>query len=123
MRPEIERLRRERESTVEVDGHKFTYRRPRYAEAPGLWTGGKKVGDKIVGATIDWQYCLGFVIGWDLTQADMFPGTDPEPCPFDHDVFMEWVQDQPGVIAGISKDIVKSYYAWLENREKSLKNS
>ena len=107
-----EKLRRARQSRIEIDGRKFVITRPTDADAASL--GGMTMVEII---------CR-FVVGWDgMTELDLgLPGGTGAPVDFSADVFGEWIVDQPQCWAPMAEAIVGAYKAHAEKREAAEKN-
>lgn len=64
-----------------------------------------------------------FVVDWDgFKQSDLFPGGDPEPVPFDHDAYKEWIADHPEYWNDVVAAIVDSYKEHEAKSEELAKN-
>lgn len=106
----IDKIRKAREMSVEVDGRKFTIRRPTDEEAA-------KFHDETAIA-----YVKRFTVGWDLAEIDIIPGGGPEKVPFDADLFAEWVADKPTLWIPLGTKILEAYQAHCQKRETAEKN-
>ena len=106
----IDKIRKAREFVVEVNGHKFTARRPTVCDAIEL------AGIAPV------EFVRRFVIGWDLTELDVIPGGGPEPVAFDSDLWAEWVADRPELWEPLAIPIMDAYKRHAELREAATKN-
>lgn len=97
-----EKLRKARQSTVEIDGHVFTIRRPTDAEA-----------DRInLQRPSNVQVCREYVCGWDdsVTQAAIgISSGSSDPLPFHSEVWREWVDDRPDFWVPLYEAIVDAY--------------
>lgn len=117
----IERIKKARESNVEIDGITFTTRRPTDYEAIN------KILERVPGKD-DFQlkasskYLLeNFVVGWvGLNECDLVPGGSPEPVPFTAEVFMAWAEDNLDVWPILSKAIVESYLSHHKAQDEDL---
>lgn len=105
-----EKLRRARESSVEVDGHRFTVRRPTDAEAVTL------------GACTPLELVRQFVVGWNLREIDLIPGGSPVEAVFTADLWAEYVADQPQLWGPLSQEILEAYGRHASARETAEKN-
>lgn len=105
-----DKIRRARESQLEVDGHGFTIRRPTDVEAVAFRDSG--VIDIVCRHTV----------GWDLTELDLIPGGSGAAVEFDPEAFREWVSDQPDVLEAIADELLKLYRAHAEKRGAAEKN-
>lgn len=99
---------RARERNVTVAGHVFTIRRPKPAEM-------------IVDQT-RMDLVRRFVVGWDLTNADLIPGGVPEPEPFDSDLFADWVDDNADLWAPLADAILAEWRAYVAAKDDAAKN-
>ena len=106
----IEKIRKARESTVEVDGHTFSYRRPTDIQAQGMSY------DSLQDAVKD---VAGFYFDWDMTELDLIPGGTGESVPFDSELFWEWVQDNPKYWEKLVKAVLDSYKEYCKKRDDS----
>lgn len=106
----IEKIRRARETGVDVDGRKYVVRRPTDEEALGL------SGVQLV------EVVKRFTVGWSLAEIDLIPGGGPDPVPFDPALFAEWVADRPEVWGPLSAAILDAYKAHSDKRDGAVKN-
>lgn len=108
----IDKIRQSRQQTVEVEGLRFTVRRPTDLETLH-WLGDGLEQDEILRR---------FVIGWDgVKEADLINGGTPKPVEFDSDLFMEWVADRPQTWAPLIEAITTAYREHQRQLEDSLK--
>jgi len=106
-----DKIRAARQSTITVDGHVYTLRRPTDAEAMTLGSG----------TALD--LVNRFVTGWDHTGISLgIPGGDPTPATFDAETWAEWVADQPQLWGQLSDAILASYTRHRQAREDTEKN-
>ncbi len=108
-----DKIRKARESTVDVDGRTWTVRRPSDEEAALISTHGD--GLLII--------VKRFVIGWPLTELDLVPGGTGVSVPFDRDLFGEWIADQPELWAPLGMAILEAYKIHTDKRDAAVKNS
>lgn len=107
----VQKIRKARESRVEVGGYGFQIRRPTALEMMEI--NGKARG----------RAYLGFIIGWDgVTQLDVIPGGDPHPLEFDADVCAEWLTDRLDLLAPLTDAIDSAYAAHEARLEDAKKN-
>jgi hypothetical protein len=106
----IDKLRATRESSLTAGGHTWTLRRPTDAEAVRLRDA----------SALDLVHR--YVIGWDLREIDLIPGGSPVPLPFDADLWVDWVADQPHLWEPISSAVIDAYLAHQRAREDAAKN-
>lgn len=107
-----EKIRKARESTVDVDGKTWTIRRPTDEEAAQLSAN----GDGLLAIV------KRFVIGWTLTELDLVPGGTGVAVPFDSEVFGEWVADQPDLWTPLGMAVLDAYKLHADKREAAVKN-
>ena len=105
----IEKIRKARESTLTVNGHTFTIRRPTDIEMTQGGFGLEAMLDR-------------FVVGWDVREIDIVPGGMPEPVPFSSALFSEWIADRPEDWMEIANAIKQAYIDHTEKRSESVKN-
>lgn len=103
---------RARESTIELEGHSFTIRRPTDEEALQISAN----NDNMIAIV------KRFVIGWDLTELDLVPGGGGDKAAFDSDLFADWVADQPALWVTLGEAILAAYHAHAAARQATLKN-
>lgn len=107
----IEKLRKARQSVVEVEGFKFTIRRPTDAEASSMPT--------LTAAEVAFK----FVIGWEgVKELDIIPGGNPVDVPFNSLLWIEWCQDKPGFWAPITEAVLASYKRHRQVVDETEKN-
>lgn len=107
----VQKIRKARESRVEVGGYGFQIRRPTALEM--IEINGKPRG----------RAYLGFVVGWDgVTQLDVMPGGDPHPLEFDAGVCAEWLTDRLDLLAPLIQAIDDACAAHEARLEDSKKN-
>ena len=83
----IDKLRKSRQSRVEVNGVALILRRPTDLE----WFEMR--------GSIDTRRLLAFVDGWDgVTEGHIIIGGDPHPLPFDRDLCVAWLEDSPDLM-------------------------
>lgn len=106
-----EKLRKARESVVEVGGFEFTIRRPTDVEAQRL-RGIVNMGDLIP-----------HVVGWNkVREIDVLPSGDGHPLEFDPEVCREWLVDRPDLLTTLVDAIVAAYRAHREALGAAEKN-
>ena len=97
-----ERLRKARKSTVEVDGHVFTIRRPTDSEANRI----------TLQQPSEVAVCREYVCGWDDSVTEAAVGIvsgGSDPIPFSYEIWREWVDDRPDFWVPIYEAIVDAY--------------
>lgn len=108
----IDKIRKARETNIDVEGHTFTIRRPTDEEALDF------SGDNVKLLSV----VKNFTIGWDLSEIDIIPGGTSEKVPFDSALFGEWVADQPLIWEPLGSAIINAYKVHSDKREAALKN-
>lgn len=118
----IDKIKKARESNVEIDGVTFTIRRPTDYEAFNelMETG---ADNKTMILKVDSRYIMEhFVTGWaGMNECMLIPGGSPEPVPFSAEVFMAWAEENMGVWPILSKAIVDSFLNHVNNKGVELK--
>lgn len=106
-------LRKQRESTVEAGGFRFTVRRPRELDAARWNAQG--------GYT---EVALRSVVGWDLvTVGDVLGGAaDDTPAEFSAELAAEWIGDRVDLLLPIWTEVQRLIVAHHERREEAEKN-
>lgn len=107
-----EKIRKSRESTVDIDGKAWAIRRPTDEEAAQISAN----GDGLLAIV------KRFVIGWPLTELDLVPGGTGASVPFDSEVFAEWVADQPDLWTPLGTAILDAYTRHADKRGDAVKN-
>jgi len=107
----VEKIRKARESIVEVDGKKFTIRRPTEADMSLMFSQG---WSRI-------ELVRKFVVGWNLQEIDLIPGGDPIAVNFDTDLWVEYVNDKAALWAPIADAIKASITEHNEKVERAEK--
>jgi len=97
----LEARLRARERKVTAGGHEFTVRRPKAAE--------------IIEGLDGLDLVRRFTVGWNLTAADLVPGGNPDPEPFDPALFADYIEDNPELWPPIAEAIVA---LWREHEER-----
>jgi hypothetical protein len=107
----IEKIRKARESVVEVDGKKFTIRRPTEAEQAQMFSAGASQLELV-------RQC---VVGWNLKEIDLIPGGDPVDATFSTALWVEYVDDNSELwqpLREAIKDSIQSHNAEVERAVK-----
>jgi hypothetical protein len=114
-----EKLRRARETNVQINGHTFTVRRPTDVEAMEFRQE-HGADDALYAARL----AEIFTVGWSLSEIDLgIPGGGPEKVPFDVDAWREYIAVHPELWAPLSTKILDAYTAYAAKREGAEKNS
>jgi hypothetical protein len=108
----IDKIRKARETGVEIEGHAFTIRRPTDEEAQRFARDNASVLEIV----------KRFTIGWDLTELELIPGGGPEAVPFDAALFAEWISDQPRLWDPLGNAILQAYQTHIDKRDDAVKN-
>lgn len=106
----IDKLRKARETAVEVEGFRFTIRRPTDQEAINL--------RDITFIEVAQRY----VVGWSgVKELDLIPGGDPREVSFDSDLWREWCADHPEFWQPISTAVMNSYQSHRNEQDEIKK--
>ena len=111
----VEKLRKARESTVTIGGHRFTIRRPTELEMIELQHAGRAKGRAV----------LPFVIGWGDTVTALalgVPGGDAHPVAFDPAVRDEWLTDRLDLLQPLADALFAAVAAHAAKLEDAKKN-
>jgi len=106
-----------REEAVTAGGRTFTVRR--LAEYPLLRIKQQNAGDTnafLVALMRD------SVVGWDMREQDLVPGGSDDAAPFDTDVFMTWVEDEPAVLSELAEAVFGVISRHRDKKEAAAKN-
>lgn len=107
-----DKIRKARETGVEISGQTWTIRRPTDEEAMLL----RSDGDGLLAIV------KRFVIGWPLSEIDLVPGGTAVKLPFDGEAFAEWVADRPELWEPLGNAILDAYKTHAAKRDASVKN-
>lgn len=102
----LSRLKQSRQTDTEVGGYRFTLERPtqyEVASAGGL-------------LRADLDFVARHIVGWNLKEADLVPGGDPEPAEFDAEVCALWLADQPDLWRPLAQALRDAFVAYEEGR-------
>jgi hypothetical protein len=108
----IDKLKKSRQSNIDVNGHKFTITRPTDYDALVISRDSINMLDVVKQFTVD----------WDLSELEIIPGGSGDQIPFDTELFAEWVSDQPAIWEPLANAIIAAYKAHTERRESTAKN-
>lgn len=107
----IDKLRKSRQSRVEVNGVALILRRPTDLE----WFEMR--------GSIDARRLLAFVDGWDgVTEGHIIIGGDPHPLPFDRDLCVAWLEDCPDLMGAAVNGVIEAYQSHQKRRADDSKN-
>jgi len=110
-----DKLRKTRESVVEIDGHKFTIRRPTQLEVIEIQS---------ADGGLSLRNAFRFVVDWDLSEIDLgLPGGTGAKVPYDSDAFVEWVSDQTETWPALMTAITNSFKSHEKKLDGDSKNS
>ena len=107
-----DKIRKARETGVEVNGGVWTIRRPTDEEAAAI----SSRGDGLL------TIVKSFVIGWPLKEIDLISGGTDIAVPFDAEAFSEWVADKPELWEPLGTAILSAYKTHADKRDTSVKN-
>ena len=106
-----EKIRKSRESSLEVGAFVFTIRRPTDVEMME-WGRVRRSKD-----------LLAFVVGWDrVRELDLFPGGEGHPAVFDSEACVEWLSDRDDLFGPVVNAVLESYRAHKARLEDAAKN-
>jgi hypothetical protein len=108
----IEKIRKARESVIEVEGHKYTIRRPTEADQAEMYRGAGYSRLDLV------RSC---VVDWDLQEIDVVPGGSPIPLTFSAALWAEYVDDKSSLWQPISDAVRNLINTHNEEVERSVK--
>lgn len=103
-----DKIRRARETRVEVADFTFIVRRPTPVEMMDL------------GRDRNFTRC---VVGWDkVREMDLIPGGDPHPLTFDAEACTEWLNDRPDLLSPVVEAVIGAYQSHVASLESAAKN-
>jgi hypothetical protein len=106
----VDKIRKARETGVEVEGFRFTIRRPTDQEAISL-----------KGASFI-EISQRFVVGWSgVKEVDIVPGGDGVEVAFDAEVWKEWCADNPNFWGPVANAVLASYNDHCKARNDTKK--
>lgn len=134
----IEKLKKARQSNVEVEGRTFTITRPTPMQAMEwlVGLGGVALSQDELKLFFEQHFSLHnetwrnlataaierFVIDWPgLQEIDLIPGGVAIPVAFDRDLFLLWVQDYPAIVTGLGYHIFESWLNYLAAQDADEK--
>jgi hypothetical protein len=107
----IAKMRRARETWIDVGDFKFHVKRPTDTQANSM----KEISSQDV--------CKQFVIGWDnVREIDIFHSGDPVPADFSPELWAEWVDDRPDFWEPIVSAVIDAYIKHRTASDEALKN-
>lgn len=106
----IDKIKKARETAVEVEGFRFTIRRPTDQEAVNLRD------------VTFIEIAQKFVVGWfGVKEIDLFPGGNPVEVPFDGEVWREWCADHPEFWQPVSSAVLDAYKKHRDAQDETKK--
>lgn len=104
-----DKIRKARETSIEVGGFKLKIRRPTDIESTSM------AYSNIREAVPD---VARYVIGWEgVKESDLIDGGKPDPVQFDSDLFGEWISDRPDLWEPIINGVLEAYRAHRKRME------
>lgn len=109
----LKQLRKNRESSIEVEGITYYYRRPTDIEALAFSKG----------QYTQFDVCKDFVTGWkDVTEDTIIGNGCFDPVEFGKELWSEWLADNPKVWTPLANAILDSYKLHLTKLKDQEKN-
>lgn len=108
----VEKIRQARQSVFELGTHRFTVTRPTDEQALALSRAGASLLEVV----------KSHVVGWNLTELDIYPGGAGVPAAFDAELWAEWVADQPELWQPLGEYILALYEQHASQKAASAKN-
>lgn len=136
----IDKLKKSRQTNVEVDGKTFTFTRPTPMQAMEWLVGlkGEALSVDAAKKFMDAHYSLHdktwrklaqtaierFVVDWPgMQEIDIVPGGVGAAIPFDRELFLLWVEDHPSTITMLGYHVFVSWLNYLAAQEADEKKS
>lgn len=105
-----EKIRRARETVVEIGKFKFTIRRPTEVEMIDFSRDPRP------------RDLLRHVIGWEgVSEIDLVPGGDPHPLAFDAEALIEWITDNAEMFGRLVDAIVDLFHKHRQSLDDTEK--
>lgn len=134
----IDKLKKSRQTSIEIAGKTFTITRPTPMEAMTWLTGtdGEQLSPDKTKAFFEDKFSLNddtwrkiaqaaleqFVVDWSgFTELDFYPGGTGMAVPFDRDLFLEWVKDHPVTVTSLGYHIFDLWLQYLYLRDDDIK--
>jgi hypothetical protein len=113
-----DRIRRQRESRLQVGRFTFIVRRPTQLEMDEI------KGTLIAGSNRAKARALfPFIAGWEgVTEGDLINGGPAQPVPFDPEACAEWLEDATDVLPAVLNGIAEAFTSYQAKREADEKN-
>lgn len=106
-----DKIRKSRESSVDVRTHKFLISRPTELDMLEFRAG------------LNPRQLMRFIRGWEgVTEGDIIPNGDPHPLDYDPDACTEWLTDDAELFNEVITAIVESFTAHKEATRSATKN-
>lgn len=110
-----EKIRRARESKVEVGRFTFIITRPTDIDMALMFKGGMEANKHDIARD--------YVISWSgVKEADILSGGTDEEIKFDSDAWREWCDDDQTLWAPIYEAVIESFMSHTADRDESAKN-
>ena len=109
----LARIRKSRESMVEVDGYRLTVRRPTDWQALQMHQDESTVFDVAREYVVDWS---------GVKESDLLKSGGSDEIAFDADLWAEWLSDNDQFILPIYSAVMESYTAHRNKKETASKN-
>lgn len=107
-----DKIRKARQTSIEVGGFKLTIRRPTDIEAVEMNYKDTPIGE-VIGDVSK------FVIGWDgVKESDLISGGTPDAVSFDAETFGEWIKDKPDMWEPLATGVLDAYKAHKKRMEE-----
>lgn len=107
----IDKVKKARQIVVPQDGFSIIVRRPTDLEWYELR------------GQIEPRQVLQFIDGWDkVTEAHIVNGGDPHPLPFDKEVAVAWIEDEPELLGAVIQAVIDGYTQHAAARDQASKN-
>lgn len=105
-----------REQDVTAGGRRFTVRRLGGLPLARIRSRNESQTDFVIDLVRE------SVVGWDMDEAALFAGGGDSPVPFDTDLFMTWVEDQPQTWSELVTAVLEILERHRQQQEASAKN-
>lgn len=113
----IDKLKKARETGVEIDNFRFTIRRPTAKEIPEIQRLGKEDLQKTM-----CEIAEKYVVNWSgVKEVDLVPGGGGHEVPFDSELWREWCSDKPEFWMPIADEVINTYQKHRDRQEESKK--
>lgn len=109
----IDKINKEREIPLDIDGVKIIARRPTHLQMAEL--DGREVSVRDLLKLV--------VTGWEMTELQLLPGGTPKAVPFSTELFMAWAEDKPKAWKPVINAALDAYRAHKQKLEDELVKS